>query len=280
MGGELNKTFYVARGPAESMLARLSTRPSVLRAIPLRNATVWTARAFATATRKALTLEQALTSSHLIIGQLESDTATQQLNAVRAGGDMLTKWGQANAVLVQATLKALPQLGFSADGQGLHKYTDAFADCVRNGSPEERRMLQQVNEAKWRVLLENAFGCSPAPAITLAKAREIAIDMVDALQDPALLRQVEESRTGLAARLSENERQHMVARAMVGVQAEVVARHGYKGDAGYAQAQVCLMEHAGDAVVTASIAAATTNLYARAGFNLHEALRQMGGGGG
>jgi hypothetical protein len=40
------------------------------------------------------------------------------------------------------------------------------------------------------------------------------------------------------------------------------------------------MEHAGDAVVTASIAAATTNLYARAGFNLHEALRQMGGGGG
>ena len=172
------------------MFARLSTRSSVLRAIPLRNAAVCTARAFATAARKALTLEQALTSSHLIIGQLESATATQQLNAVRAGGDILTKWGQANAVLVQATLQALPQMGFSADGQGLHKYTDAFADCVRNGSPEERRMLQQVNEAKWRVLLENAFGCSPAPAITLAKAREIAIDMVDALQDPALLRPV------------------------------------------------------------------------------------------
>ena len=109
----------------------------------------------------------------------------------------------------------------------------------------------------------------------------------------------------------------MVARALVGVQAEVVMRHGYEGDAGYAQAQVrfylppcacttrwslclearaqttaasaqkgvsaghaqvCLMEHAEDAVVTASIAAATTQLYARAGINLHEAVTKAAGG--
>ena len=71
----------------------------------------------------------------------------------------------------------------------------------------------------------------------------------------------------------------VVARALVGVQADVVRRHGFEGDAGYAQAQVCLMEHAADAVVTASIAAATTNIYARAGINLQEALRQAAGGG-
>ena len=47
--------------------------------------------------------------------------------------------------------------------------------------------------------------------------------------------------------LPEAERQHMVARALVGVQAEVVSRHGFEGDTGYAQAQVCLMEHASDA---------------------------------
>jgi hypothetical protein len=39
------------------------------------------------------------------------------------------------------------------------------------------------------------------------------------------------------------------------------------------------MEHATDAVVTASIAAATTNLYARAGINLQEALQKAAGGG-
>ena len=49
---------------------------------------------------------------------------------------------------------------------------------------------------------------------------------------------------------------------------------GYPGDAGYAQAQVALMDHANDAVVTASVAAATTSLYARAGINLQEALKQ------
>lgn len=100
------------------------------------------------------------------------------------------------------------------------------------------------------------------------------------------------------------ELQTLVARAVVNVQAEVMQRHGYAGDAGYAQAQVrrsldrlhsvlvfstwpsdelhlppqvCLMEHANDAVVTAAVAAATTALYARAGINLHESLRQVVG---
>ncbi len=156
--------------------------------------------------------------------------------------------------------------------------------------------------------------------MTLGKARELAIDMVDALQDEKLLGQVEQARDGLASRLPDNEKQHMVARALVGVQLEVVEKHGFKGDQGYAQAQVrargrrggrprpgplrvasgapwrtrdggthprvsysftptpssrqvCLMEHAGDAVVTASVAQATTNVYARAGINLQEALR-------
>ena len=64
----------------------------------------------------------------------------------------------------------------------------------------------------------------------------------------------------------------MVAKALVSVQKEVVRKHGFEGEAGYAQVQVCLMEHAADAVVTASIAAATTQIYARAGINLQEAL--------
>ena len=123
------------------------------------------------------------------------------------------------------------------------------------------------------MLLKHAFACEPAPPISLGKAREIAIDMVDALQDEQLLKQVEEAKSGLAAG-SEPERQNMVARALVGVQIDVCAKHGFSGDAGYAQAQVCLMEHAADAVVTASVAVATTNIYARAGIDLQAALRQ------
>ncbi len=101
--------------------------------------------------------------------------------------------------------------------------------------------------------------------------------MVDALQDEALLAEVAGSREGLGSRLSDQEHQLLVARAVVNVQAEVMAKHGFEGDAGFAQAQVCLMEHAHDAVVTASVAAATTSLYARAGINLQETFRQATG---
>ena len=213
----------------------------------------------------AMTLEQALTSNHLILSELNSNAALQQLSSVASAGDTLAKWQATNAILVHATLRVLPQLGYTADAQGLQSYSDAFAQCMRSDEPEVRKTLRGLNEEKWRVLLKHGFDCEPAKPISLADARAIAIDMVDAMQEESLLKQVAEARTGLAARLPEQERQGMVARALISVQAEVVSKHGYTGDAGYAQAQVCLMEHAADAVVTASVAAATTNIYARAG---------------
>lgn len=224
----------------------------------------------------SLTLEQAMTSSHLIINEMESLPARQALQAAQQG-DRLQKWQTANAVLIQATLRALPQIGFTADAQGLQRYTEAFAAQARSDQPEVRKALADINMQKWRSLLRNGFGCEPAPPISLQDARKLAIDMVDAMQDEELIKQVEDTRKGLGSRLSEQELQTLVARAVVNVQAEVMQRHGYAGDAGYAQAQVCLMEHANDAVVTAAVAAATTALYARAGINLHESLRQVVG---
>ena len=231
--------------------------------------------------RPELTLEQALTSSHLIIGALYAPNAVQHLSGVAKSDDLLAKWQQTNAILIHATLTVLPKVGFSADGPGLQAYSEAFADRMRREPDEVRTTLQSLNDAKWRVLLKNAFNTEPADRMDLAKARELAIALVDAMQDPALIAQVEQARDGLASRLPEQERQTMVARALVQVQLDVVAAHGFAGDAGYAQAQVCLMEHANDAVVTASVAAATANLYARAGINLQEAMAafQKGGGG-
>lgn len=51
----------------------------------------------------------------------------QQLQSVRSGGDKLAKWQQANTMLIQSTLRVLPQIGFTADVQGLQQYTEAFA---------------------------------------------------------------------------------------------------------------------------------------------------------
>lgn len=151
---------------------------------------------------KTLTLEEAFTSTHMILGELQSPASLQMLSSVRDTGDTLTKWQQVNGLLVSATLRVLPQVGFSADGQGLQAYTMAFAECVRTNSPEAAGKLQELNAAKWRVLLEHGFGCEPAPPMTLAKAREVAIDIVDAMQDPALLQQVgrDASRARAAAR--------------------------------------------------------------------------------
>jgi hypothetical protein len=53
-----------------------------------------------------------------------------------------------------------------------------------------RKALADINMQKWRCLLRNGFGCEPAPPISLQDARKLAIDMVDAMQDEKLLRQV------------------------------------------------------------------------------------------
>lgn len=215
-----------------------------------------------------------MTSSHAVIDALSSPAAVQQLQSFQTVPDLLTKWQQTNAMLVQATLHVLPQVGFNPDFVGLQNYTEAFAEQVRDGEAETRQALQGLNQQKWGVLLKHAFDCAPAPPLPLGAARELAIATVDALQDPKLLKDTAESRTGLGARMSDHERHSFVARALVGVQKDVMASKGFAGDAGFAQANVCLMEHAGDAVVTASVASATNALYARAGINLQEVMQQ------
>jgi hypothetical protein len=72
----------------------------------------------------------------------------------------------------------------------------------------------------------------------------------------------------------------MVSRVLVNEQMEVLSRHGFTGPEGFAQAQVCLMAYAADAVVTASVATATQHLYARAGIDLVAALRNATGATG
>ena len=220
-----------------------------------------------------------MTSSHLVLEALSSPAAVQQLSTLKAAPDTLTKWQQTNAMLVQATLHVIPQIGFTADLPGLQAYTEAFAEQMRSDQPETRKALQELNSQKWGVLLKHVFDCEPAPSMSLADARAIAIALVDAMQDPTLLKQVGEARTGLAARMSEQEQHAMVARALVGVQQEVLAKHGYAGEQGFAQANVCLMQHAADAVVSASVAHATNTLYARAGINLAEVMQRATAGG-
>lgn len=141
------------------------------------------------AAKRTLTLEEAMTSSHMILQTLQAPTTVAQLTSVRNAPDTLTKWQQSNATLVQATLHVLPQVGFSHDLQGLQAYTEAFAQHMRTEQPETRKALEALNEQKWAVLLKHAFDCEPAPAIGISDARELAIALVDGLQDPTLLRQ-------------------------------------------------------------------------------------------
>eukprot|EP00966_Prymnesium_polylepis_P117013 2703908-Prymnesium_polylepis.1 len=224
----------------------------------------------------SLTLESALTSSHMINSSLESPAALQMLAAAKSSTDVAEKWQRVNTVLIQATLQAVSTLGFTPDAHGFEGYTRSFAELMR--SDEARGPLQQLNEAKWTTLLKHGYGCGVAAPLTLAQARGIAIELVDALQDAELMKQLDESRTGLTSRLSNEERQGMIARILVQEQVKVLARHGFEGAEGFAQAQVCLMAHAADAVVTASVAAATQNLYSRGGIDLVAALRQAAGG--
>ena len=94
------------------------------------------------AAKRSLTLEEAMTSSHMILQTLQSPTTVAQLSAVRNAPDTLTKWQQANATLVQATMHVIPQVGFGQDLQGLQAYTEAFATHMRNEQPETRKALE------------------------------------------------------------------------------------------------------------------------------------------
>ena len=88
------------------------------------------------------------------------------LQALEVGkqGDKLAKWQQANAVLIQSTLRVLPQVGLTSDPQGLQAYTEAFAEITRSEAPEQRAILQTVNTEK---VCRGRFAC-PHPSALLS----------------------------------------------------------------------------------------------------------------
>jgi hypothetical protein len=130
---------------------------------------------------RPLTLEQAFTSTHMILSQLESPASLQMLHAARTVSDVAEKWQRVNTVLIHSTLQVVGQLGFAMDPQGFQKYTEAFAEVIRE-EREAGQQLQQLVRQKWDVLLKHGYGCGPAPPLSLGQARTIAIDLVDALQ--------------------------------------------------------------------------------------------------
>ena len=110
--------------------------------------------------RTAMTLEQAMMSGHLIVSELKTPTMVSALQSVRQG-DKLSKWQQANAVLIQCTLRALPQIGMTQDARGLHMYTESFAEISRSELAEERDALQGLNAQK---VCANQLICHRRPA--------------------------------------------------------------------------------------------------------------------
>ena len=74
--------------------------------------------------------------------------------------------------------------------------TARFTRARARALSQTRSSLRQQVDAKWETLLQHGYGCSPAPPLSREQARALAIDLVDALQEPELLRQLDESRTG------------------------------------------------------------------------------------
>lgn len=216
-----------------------------------------------------LTPAQAIQSSEEILTALRSPQSIQQLESIRSSGaDMLFKWQQANAALIPPTLQAITKLGYSADQQGLQAYTEAMSSIPKDS--EEAAQLAGLMRTKWELLLEHGFGAGLGRAITLTEARAIATDIVDAMQDSTFLAEVDALFTGLMARLSITEKQQALLRVLINLQQEQMGKHGFPGEAGYAQCQISMLDHASDAIVTGAVMTCTQMVFTRAGLSLTE----------
>ena len=115
--------------------ARLPRRVMLRSAAPMMRVLARSS-AFSTVSKRSLTLEEAMTSNHLILESLQLPAVASQLTSLRASTDLLTKWQQTNAMLVQATMAVLPQVGFPQDFGGLQAFTEAFAEQMRTDQVE------------------------------------------------------------------------------------------------------------------------------------------------
>jgi hypothetical protein len=174
-------------------------------------------------------------------------------------GSLMEKWQQLLQIVLGAQLEVMKRHGLITDQATLSRFNDAYAQRALTSAA-----LAALNKEKWLFLFDKAFGIREFKELSLAEARRLTADIVDAMTAPSLLQKVDARIEALPPSASLIERRQAVLTVLFPLHLSIMAKYGFAGEEGYIQAQRALMDYYSDPEIAQSASRAQAIVFRRA----------------
>jgi hypothetical protein len=204
-----------------------------------------------------LTAEQLRAAQTEIFDNLKGRQA--QLEQIRGLNiPLMEKWARFLIIILPIQLRVIKALGFDDNQAALSNFNEQF---IRQA--EEDPSLRELNNQKWKFLLEKAFGVTEFKELSLEEARTMIEEITEEMTSDAFLEKLDAAVASLKDPNSLIEKRQLLLSMLFPLQMSVMEKHGFAGEKGYVQAQRALMEFHYDPIISGHATRAQTTVFKR-----------------
>lgn len=183
-----------------------------------------------------------------------------ELHKIKESNDSISsKWQKFIELIIPIQFSEIRKLLYSGNQDGFSK----FSIDVMQASKANAK-LKELNEEKWKFLLENAFGISEYKEVTLEKAQQMIKEIAESMQTSSFLQQVDKLATAGYGALPMVEKRKGILNLLMPLYISVFKKYGFEGENAYVVGQRALLDYHSDPFIKGHLNLAQFNVFTRA----------------
>lgn len=221
-------------------------------------------------TNKKLLNEHSMNQSNILSIEMLFDAQTEIFNLLKDHSSklieiqntelsILEKWQQFLRVILPLQIQVIKTYGFSDDQLGLSSFNEQYMKQAIT-----HPYLSELNQQKWLFLFETTFGVTEFKEISLLEAQSLIADITSEMTSDSFLNQIDSAMNILDQDSTLIQKRTALLNILFPLHMSVMAKHGFKGDRGYIQAQRAIMDYYYDPQIAQDAAHAQSVVFKRA----------------
>lgn len=170
------------------------------------------------------------------------------------------RWQAFIGAFLPLQLEVVGPLGFTKDQAGHFDFNRQVSRAALDS-----KEVAKAKKELWDFLMQTSFGITEFPTLEIDEARQLMMDITDALISEFFLAKVDVLRESFTQDTTLQERQKKLTELIVPLQALIMRRYGFEGDLGYIRAQRALSDHTHDPLIKEQMELGYHLVFERAG---------------
>ncbi len=188
------------------------------------------------------------------------ENKTDELNQIKESKSSISsRWQKFIELIIPLQFSEIRKLMYPGNQDGLSKFSIDLMEASKTDLE-----IRQLNEGKWKFLLQHAFGITEFKQVTLEKAQQMVKEIAEGMQVGSFLLKVDALVTPDYLKGTMIEKRNKLFELLTPVYINVFKNHGLEGENGYILGQRALMDYYSDPFIKGYLNSAQFHVFSRA----------------